>query len=63
MPEIEIRSTAARIAFTLLVLAILAPGLYLAICICMAEYPVRTKGGFDSYSRAIQFDPASGEYW
>jgi tetratricopeptide (TPR) repeat protein len=63
MATMEIRGTAIRIALTILLLAVIAPALFLAYRVCRAEYRVRTSGDLGSYIQAIHLDSANGEYW
>ena len=60
---IHMRAPLARILFSLLVMAAIAPGLYRAYGIFGADRRVQGAKAISNYSRAIEYDPGNGALW
>jgi len=52
-----------RIIFTVIILALVTPAIYRSYRIFRADRIVRAEQTFESYSRALQYDPANATLW
>jgi hypothetical protein len=52
-----------RIIFTVIILALVTPAIYRSYRIFRADRIIRAEQTFESYSRALQYDPANATLW
>jgi tetratricopeptide (TPR) repeat protein len=60
---IRLKSPVGRLIFSLLMLALVSPLLYRSYAIFRADRIIRGEQTFESYTRALNYDPANAELW